>query len=61
MAHQYYTLHPTVKVGDRVRCLRHRNFVDGSKHEKNDELLVTKETLAYYQRFVDGKQYEIMS
>jgi hypothetical protein len=54
-----YTDHPTLKVGDRVRCLKTVKFVDGGQHTKEDILLVEESTLAYY-RFFTPKQYEVV-
>ncbi len=55
-----YTKHPTLKAGDRVRCLKTIKFVDGGQHTKEDILLVEEHTLAYYQ-FFTPKHYEVVS
>jgi hypothetical protein len=54
-----YSKHPTLKVGDRVRCLKATKFVDGTSHGKNDILLVENQTLPYYQLFTP-ERYEVI-
>jgi hypothetical protein len=54
-----YVKHPTLKVGDQVRCLRQVTFVTGHRHLPNDILVIEKDTLAYYQASVDNKHYEV--
>lgn len=56
----YYVGHPTVMVGDRVRCLKPTEFVDGSKHGLNDILEVDTQTLPYYQLFTP-ERYEVVT
>jgi hypothetical protein len=51
-----YVKHPTVKVGDQVRCLRK---IASQKHLPNDILIVEQDTLAYYQASVDNRLYEV--
>jgi hypothetical protein len=54
-----YDRHPTLKVGDRVRCLRSATFLDNTQHNKQDVFVVEDATLAYYQMFTDNRNYEV--
>lgn len=54
-----YVKHPTLKVGDRVRCLKTHRFCDGTVHQKEDILLVEENTLSFYQLFTP-KDYEVV-
>ena len=56
---QNYVRHPTLKVGDHLRCLKSRFFIDGTRHNKEDILLVEEETLNYYQLFTP-ELYEVV-
>ena len=54
-----YVKHPTLKVGDRVRCLKTTYFADASFHQKEDILLVEENTLSYFQLFTP-ERYEVV-
>jgi hypothetical protein len=54
-----YVKHPTIKVGDQVRCLRRVLFVDRENHERNDIIFVEEDTLDYFKIFTPGK-YEVV-
>jgi hypothetical protein len=48
--------HPTVAVGDWLRCTKH---IQSLHHQYNDEVIVEEESLVYYQHFT-GINYEII-
>ena len=53
--------HPTLKVGDHVRCLKSLIlFVDGTRHNQNDIFIVEDSPLSYYQLFTDNRNYEVV-
>jgi hypothetical protein len=56
-----YVKHPTVKVGDTVRCLKQVTFITGHSHLPNDLLKVEADTLAYYQACLDNRHYELVT
>ena len=54
-----YNKHATVEVGSEIRCLKNKVFSDGTRHQKNDVFLVTKETLSYFKLHTDNREYEV--
>jgi len=55
-----YTGYPTVQVGTKLRCIKPVQFVDGTFHNKNDEMMVDLNNINYYRYFTPG-HYEVMS
>lgn len=55
-----YIGHPTVQVGTKLRCTKGVKFVDGTFHNKHDEMMVEEATLNYYRSFTPGN-YEVVS
>ena len=55
-----YIGHPTIQVGTKVRCVTPVVFVDGTRHNKHDEMMVDADNINYYRYHTPGN-YEVVS